>query len=105
MSATSRMVLGAAALALVLVVCGVWFGLTPKAVHIADCGSPFFPIEKADMSSEAAEECEFALGKRYALLWFVFIGAAALGLAAAVGGLLGLPRTSEERIGRSATNR
>ena len=85
MSRTTRLVL--AGTALLLVIGGVWFGLTPKAVHIAECGSPFFPVEKAGLSSEAAYECGFALDKRYALLWWVFIAAGVLGLVAALGGI------------------
>jgi hypothetical protein len=83
MSRTTRLLL--AGTALLLAGCGVWFGLTPKAIHIAECGSPFSP-EKAGLSSEAAEECAFALDKRYAVLWWVFIAAAVLGLTAVVGG-------------------
>lgn len=79
MSRTTRLVLGGAAL--LLVVCGVWFGLTPKSVHLGACGSPFFP------ANDAVEECAFALDKRYTLLWWVFLPAGALGLAAAFGGM------------------
>ena len=85
MSRTPRFVLGGAAL--VLVISAVWVGLTPKAIHLADCGSPYFPADTADMTHEVAYECGFALDKRYALLWWLFIGAGALGLAAACGGV------------------
>lgn len=89
MSRTTRLVLGGAALLLVL--CGVWFGLTPKSVHLGACGSPFFP------AADAVEECAFALDKRYTLLWWVLIAAGVLGLAAAVGGLFSRATRSGEQ--------
>lgn len=97
MSSHTRLVLCTAAL--VLLACGVWFGLTPKAVHIAECGSPFFPADRTSMIHEKAYECQYALGKRYTVLWVVFLTGAALGLAAALGGVLARgPR--EERSAR-----
>ena len=94
MSRAMRLVLTGAAL--LLVICGVWFGLTPKASHIAECGSPFFPVEKADLSREAAFECGFALNKRYTLLWWLFIAAGVLGLLAALGHMFTKATPSED---------
>jgi len=90
-----RLVSGSAAL--VLVVACVWLGMTPKAIHLGDCGSPFFPADPSGMTSDVADECAGALGRRETLLWWALITAAALATLAALGGVLGPERPAEER--------
>ena len=84
MSATTRLTLGVAAV--VLLVGGLVFGLMPKQIHIADCGSLFAPVDTAGMTTEAVDECGYSFDKRYPLLFGLFIGGAVLGMAAAFGG-------------------
>ncbi len=97
MPVTTRLMLGAAAL--VFLVGGIVSGMMPKQIHIAECGSPFFPAKTASMNSEAAYECTFALDKRYTLLWVLFIGGGTLGLAATFGVQLFSTTPSKEPAG------
>ena len=84
MSRTTRWCVGGAAL--MMVIGGIWLGLMPKAIHLADCGSPFLPADTA-------------LARRYTLLWWLFIAGGVLGLVAALGGVS--TRTTTDMSARS----
>lgn len=84
---TRATVLGLAVWALIFLVGGVVFGLIPKQIHIADCGTLFNPAEPANLTSEAASECGQVFAGRYPFLWGLFICGGTLGLAAVVAGV------------------
>ena len=78
MSRTTRLVLGGAAL--VLLIGAMWFGTLRHQMPRSDCGSVF------DARKGADHDCEANLRSREAIFWVVFTTGAGLGLAAAAGG-------------------
>ena len=99
MSVRTRLIVAVAAL--VLLVGGVVLGRLPKQIHIAACGSPVAPAETTNQTHEAVSECGFALDKRYAVMWWLFVGGGALGLAAVLGGVLTSGSPSSARASSS----
>jgi hypothetical protein len=86
-----------AAWAVVLLICAVVFGLWPKEIHIAECGSVLDPAKTVDMIHEAKQECGFALGKRATVMWGLVVLAAGFALVASLGGALFPPRPPRHR--------